>query len=79
MLEYTKHSVTTETEMPYFRSFEKQVLPLLVKRGTAVLGMKSMASGQILQSKTVNPTKCVFMNKPKITVFSNEKQIIRKL
>src|SRR6188474_329792 len=29
----------------HFRSFEKQVVPRLVKKGTAVLGMKSMGDG----------------------------------
>src|SRR5208283_3483175 len=35
----------------HFRSFEHQVLPELVKQGIGVLGMKSMGSGVILQSK----------------------------
>ena len=37
----------------HFRSFEHQVLPVLVKEGIGVLGMKPLGSGVILQSKTV--------------------------
>jgi len=43
----------------HFRSFEKLVVPELVKQGIAVLGMKSMANGIILRSKTVTPTECL--------------------
>ena len=37
----------------HYRSFEKMVLPELVKQNTGVLGMKALANGTILQSKTV--------------------------
>jgi predicted aldo/keto reductase-like oxidoreductase len=43
----------------HFRSFERQVVPLLVRQGVGVLGMKSMANGRILQSKTVSATECL--------------------
>ena len=43
----------------HFRSFGKEVLPVLVKKNMGVLGMKSMASGHILQSKTVSPLDCL--------------------
>jgi predicted aldo/keto reductase-like oxidoreductase len=43
----------------HFRSFSRLVVPELVKRGTAVLGMKSMANGLILRSHTVTPTECL--------------------
>jgi predicted aldo/keto reductase-like oxidoreductase len=43
----------------HFRSFEKLVVPELVQQGIAVLGMKSMANGIILRSKTVTPTECL--------------------
>jgi aryl-alcohol dehydrogenase-like predicted oxidoreductase len=43
----------------HFRSFEKLVVPELVKQGIAVLGMKSMANGIILRSKTVTPMECL--------------------
>jgi predicted aldo/keto reductase-like oxidoreductase len=43
----------------HFRSFEKLVVPELVRQGIAVLGMKSMANGIILRSKAVTPTECL--------------------
>ena len=43
----------------HYRSFEKAVLPELVRRGTGVLGMKSMANGILLKSKTVTPVECL--------------------
>jgi predicted aldo/keto reductase-like oxidoreductase len=43
----------------HYRSFEKLVVPELVKQGIGVLGMKSMANGIILKSKTVTPIECL--------------------
>ena len=43
----------------HFRSFEKLVVPELVRDNIGVLGMKSMANGIILKSKTVTPTECL--------------------
>ena len=43
----------------HFRSFEQKVLPELVKENLGVLGMKSMANGILLKSKTVTPTECL--------------------
>src|SRR4030088_1538907 len=43
----------------HYRSFEKLVLPELVKQKIGVLGMKSMANGLILQSNTVTPIECL--------------------
>ena len=43
----------------HYRSFERLVLPELVKEKIGVLGMKSMANGIILQSKTVTPIECL--------------------
>jgi len=43
----------------HYRSFERLVLPQLVKSGTGVLGMKSMANGVILKSGTVTATECL--------------------
>jgi aryl-alcohol dehydrogenase-like predicted oxidoreductase len=43
----------------HFRSFEKLVLPVLVKNDIGVLGMKSMANGIILRSNTVTPIECL--------------------
>ena len=43
----------------HYRSFEKMVVPELVKLGIGVLGMKSMANGILLKSKTVTPIECL--------------------
>jgi aryl-alcohol dehydrogenase-like predicted oxidoreductase len=43
----------------HFRSFEKQVLPVLVKDRIGVLGMKSMGDGVLLKSKVVTPMECL--------------------
>jgi len=43
----------------HFRSFGKEVLPVLVRKQIAVLGMKSMGDKHILASKTVTPLECL--------------------
>jgi len=43
----------------HYRSFEKLVLPELVKQNIGVLGMKSMGAGVILKSKTISPIECL--------------------
>ena len=43
----------------HYRSFEKLVLPKLVKEKIGVLGMKSMANGILLKSKTVTSIECL--------------------
>jgi aryl-alcohol dehydrogenase-like predicted oxidoreductase len=43
----------------HYRSFEKLVVPELEKRGIGVLGMKCMANGILLRSKTVTPLECL--------------------
>ena len=43
----------------HYRSFEKLVLPELVKNKIAVLGMKSMANGILLNSNTATPKECL--------------------
>lgn len=43
----------------HYRSFEKMVLPELVKEKIAVLAMKSMANGILLKSKTATPMECL--------------------
>lgn len=43
----------------HFRSFEKLVLPELVKEEIGVLAMKTLANGTILESKTVSATECL--------------------
>lgn len=55
-----------------FRSFGALVVPRLVKEDVGVLGMKSMADGPILKSKTVTPVECLHyaMSLPTSTVIS---------
>jgi len=43
----------------HYRSFEKMVLPELVRHRIGVLGMKSMGNGIILKSRTVSATECL--------------------
>ncbi len=43
----------------HFRSFGAEVLPVLVKEGIGVLGMKSMGDGVLLKSKVVTPIECL--------------------
>jgi aryl-alcohol dehydrogenase-like predicted oxidoreductase len=43
----------------HFRSFERLVLPRLVAEGAAVLGMKSLASGAILETGAVTAMECL--------------------
>jgi predicted aldo/keto reductase-like oxidoreductase len=67
MLEVAReHGFTFNTaQMPlnvmdaHYRSFEKLVLPELAKQKIGVLGMKSMANGIILKSRTVTPVECL--------------------
>jgi aryl-alcohol dehydrogenase-like predicted oxidoreductase len=43
----------------HFRSFTHEVVPVLVKEGIGVLGMKPLGSGIILQSGQVNAIECL--------------------
>ena len=43
----------------HYRSFEKLVLPELVKQQIGVLGMKCMANGILLKSGTATPVECL--------------------
>lgn len=43
----------------HFRSFAAQVVPELVKRKIAVLGMKALGDGWVLKSGTVTPTEAL--------------------
>src|SRR5690348_9025596 len=43
----------------HFRSFTHDVVPRLVKEGTAVLGMKPMAFGNILKAGVATPIECL--------------------
>jgi aryl-alcohol dehydrogenase-like predicted oxidoreductase len=44
---------------PHYESFERNVLPVLVRKNIGVLGMKSMGSGLLLESKVVTPAECL--------------------
>src|SRR5437016_13158931 len=56
----------------HFRSFEKKVLPVLVKEKIGVLGMKPLGSWAILRSNTVKPIECLHyaMNLPTSVVIT---------
>ena len=56
----------------HFDSFEKKVLPVLVKHGIGVLGMKPMGDSIILRSKTATPVECLHyaMNLPTSVVIT---------
>jgi aryl-alcohol dehydrogenase-like predicted oxidoreductase len=43
----------------HYRSFERRVLPELVRENIGVLGMKSMGNGVILKSGIVTPVECL--------------------
>ena len=43
----------------HYMSFEREVLPVLEQRGIGILGMKSMGSGDILQSGVVKAEECL--------------------
>ncbi len=56
----------------HFRSFEHQVLPVLVKQQIGVLGMKSIGEAYILRSNTVSAIECLHytMNLPTSVVIT---------
>src|SRR5258705_4673716 len=69
----SKHGFTFDAvQMPlnvmdaHFNSFEKKVLPVLLKNDIGVLGMKPMGDHFILESKTATPVECLHyaMNLP---------------
>ncbi len=75
----SKHSFTFDAvQMPlnvmdaHFNSFEKKVLPALLKSGIGVLGMKPMGDHFILESKTATPVECLHyaMNLPTSVVIT---------
>lgn len=57
---------------PHFESFEKRVLPYLLKQNIGILGMKSIGYGRILDSKTVTAVECLHyaMNLPTSVVIT---------
>jgi predicted aldo/keto reductase-like oxidoreductase len=75
----TKHDfIFDAVQMPlnvmdaHYDSFEKKVLPVLVKNDIGVLGMKPMGDHIILESKTVTPVECLHyaMNLPTSVVIT---------
>jgi aryl-alcohol dehydrogenase-like predicted oxidoreductase len=56
----------------HFRSFGRNVVPVAIEQGVAVLGMKPMGSGAILKSRTVTPVECLHyaMSLPTSTVIT---------
>jgi aryl-alcohol dehydrogenase-like predicted oxidoreductase len=56
----------------HYRSFEKLVLPELLKQNIGVLAMKTLANGTILESKTVTAIECLHyaMNLPTSVVIT---------
>jgi len=56
----------------HYESFEKKVLPLLVKDDIGVLGMKPMGDKLILKSQTATPVECLHyaMNLPTCVVIT---------
>jgi predicted aldo/keto reductase-like oxidoreductase len=56
----------------HFESFEKKVLPVLVRADIGVLGMKPMGDTLILRSQTVTPVECLHyaMNLPTSVVIT---------
>jgi len=56
----------------HYNSFEKKVLPILVKHNIGVLGMKPLGDKLILKSKTASPVECLHyaMNLPTSVVIT---------
>src|SRR5947199_263746 len=73
------HGFTFDTvQMPlnimdaHYHSFAKKVVPVAVKHGIGVLGMKPLGGGIILQSQTATPIECLHyaMNLPTSVVIN---------
>lgn len=43
----------------HYDSFERRVLPVLVKAGVGVLGMKPLGDGMVLESEAATPVECL--------------------
>jgi predicted aldo/keto reductase-like oxidoreductase len=56
----------------HYRSFAERVVPVLVRHGIGVLGMKPLGNGIILQSHTATPIECLHyaMNLPTSVVIN---------
>ena len=75
---FAHHFTFDAVQMPlnvmdaHFDSFEKKVLPILIKHNIGVLGMKPMGDAIILKSKTATPVECLHyaMNLPTSVVIT---------
>jgi len=56
----------------HYRSFTKQIMPILVKRNIGVIGMKSLTGGGILRTEALRPEECIrySMSQPIATLVS---------
>jgi predicted aldo/keto reductase-like oxidoreductase len=63
----------------HFRSFERDVLPRLLREGVGVLGMKPMGDGFVLKSGVVTPVECLHyaLNLPTSVVITGCESIER--
>jgi len=63
----------------HFRSFEKQVVPALVREGIGVLGMKPLASGALAKLGVVTPIECLHyaLNLPTSVVITGMESLAR--
>jgi aryl-alcohol dehydrogenase-like predicted oxidoreductase len=63
----------------HFRSFEKEVLPVLVKNKIGVLGMKPFASGTIPQTRSATGIECLqyALNLPTSVVITGMESMAR--
>lgn len=73
---------------PHFRSFEREILPLLVDRGIGVLAMKTLAGGFLLESGAVSvrealsyvwslPVSCLISGMASIDLIKENVEIAR--
>jgi predicted aldo/keto reductase-like oxidoreductase len=59
----------------HYRSFEHEVLPVLVERGIGVIGMKPLAAGKVIETNAVTPIEALHyaMNLPTDVVVTGMK------
>lgn len=82
---FAHHFTFDAVQMPlnimdaHYHSFQKKVVPVLVEHKIGILGMKPMANGIILESKTVTPIECLHyaMNLPTSVVINGMESLDR--
>jgi predicted aldo/keto reductase-like oxidoreductase len=66
----------------HFRSFRKEIVPILQHRDIGVIGMKSMASGHVFDANVVQPAECLqyALSQPVSTIVSgmNTREMLRQ-